>query len=297
MDEVAVRQMLEYVDESVIYHSQDTEHMKNFLGFLSKLRSSASVANKILIYGYEPNATDVRTAEDWNLLGVRVLHPERVIHNVKRLEGNKRGYEDRILYDITATDGVGKPFMQYGDVGLFTERVLLYPPCPIWFLENAASGKGKAEYNQEEQVIEVTNGFSSELEVSHLILRESAHHFLREKLETDTKRYNRRAHAIDAFSVAYAICLRFGVQPPKLDNIQPAGGLKASDLLEIFSALDYAIEKVSDQIERGPDLKRIAENRRRMEQRLGSEKKKEDARQEEPKVDLGEPPKLPEMWR
>lgn len=313
MTEDLFQQLIDYANQCIAYHARDTAHMKNFLRFLARLKThNVSVANKVLICGYSPNALDVRTEEDWTMAGVHVIHPERMIHNLYRPD--KGNYTDRIMYDITATDGVYVPFPKYKEPGQLAERLLLGPPCPIVFLENHQDGKGKAEYIPDKQIVEVTRGFTNELEVCHLLLREYAHYFLhgkklsqeanRKKVPVEqlekTFRYDRRAYGVNAYSVAYTIALRFGLKEPELDNIHPASGLKPMDLLDIFDELDFAIEKLSDQVIRGPYLKKLADAKAKDEKEKAeaeAKKKKEEEKKKKEEVDLGPAPVPPDLGR
>lgn len=303
MEDAFVRELFEYVNQCVLYHGKDSAHMKDFLKFLAHLRSDASVANKILINGYAPDATEVRSKEEWEQREVQILYPEKVIHNMVCIDPKEKVYEDRIMYDVSATDGNPTPFFQYKTAGVFAEWLLRFPPCPIRFLEEHKAGKGKAEYMPEEQVIEVTHGFVSEIEACHLLLREYAHFFLHERLRQKNEkiRYDRRNYGVDAYSVAYTICLRFGAEAPNLENIQPDGNLPAKDVLFIFTGLDYAIEKVSHQIENGPMLRKAAEEKARKEKRQEEEKRKKEEKErkenEAKKIDPKEKPLPPELRR
>ena len=133
MTEDLFQQLIDYANQCIAYHARDTAHMKNFLRFLARLKThNVSVANKVLICGYSPNALDVRTEEDWALAGVHVIHPEQMIHNLYRPD--KGNYTDRIMYDITATDGVYIPFPKYKESWLITIADKTCAASEIWHL-------------------------------------------------------------------------------------------------------------------------------------------------------------------
>lgn len=301
MDVKFVKQLTDYVNKCVLFYAQDSAHMKYFLKFLAYLRSDISITNKVIVCGYNPESTEVRSAEEWAERNVHIVKPDERIHTPVCIDKENRIYEDRIMYDISATDGKPESYMQYRNIGTFVEWVLRFPPCPVRFLEEHKPGKGKAEYMPDKQEIEVTRGFVSEAEVCHLILREYAHYYIHEKhrKENEKFRYDRRTYGVDAFSVAYAICLRFGVAVPKLENIQPDSNLQPKDILGVFDGLDYAICKVSDRIEHGPELRRAAEEKARKEKEEIEKKRRKEEKERKEKeakaVDPGKRPMPPEL--
>ena len=299
MDEQAVRETFEYVNQCTLYHVQDSDHMKNFLSFLGRLKADLSVTNKILVYGYNAKAVDVRTEEEWSTLKIHVIHKDQMIHTMRCTDPEKNIFEDRILYDVSATDGKLLAFQKYPDAGTFAERLLMYPPCPIVFLENAPPGKGKAEFDPGKKVIEVTRGFGNELDICHLMLREFAHFFIFSRLAGKidepgerTVSYDRKIYGVNAFSVAYAVSERFGVKLPDIRNIQLNSHLDVRDIMEVLKGLDDAIEKVSEQVIKGPILKRVAEEAALAEQ-IRKEKEEEARKEEEEKIELGVLPPPP----
>ena len=299
MDVEVVRMLSRYLDDCIRYHASDSAHMKSFLQFLARLRGNIPIEKKLLVYGYRPEATEVRTVEEWERRQVHILKPEEMIHNPVTVDNEKKLYADRILYDISATDGKPEPFMQFTVIGVFAEWILRYPPCPVVFMDEPKAGKGKAEYIPEKKVVEVTRGFVSEAEICHLMLREYAHYFLHEKhlKEKVDQRYDRRKYGVEAFCVSYAVCLRFGVQAPKLENIQPDSSLSPMDILKIFDRLDFAITEISRQIEHGPELRQEAEEKERKKKLEDEMKKKQEELEKKKQEEVDEslrpkPPKL-----
>ena len=309
MEEDFVKQLFDYVNQCVMYHVENADQMKRFLDFLAQMKSPLTVANKILIYGYDPKATEVRTREEWEKEGAKVLHPERELHNMKYMPGSKYEYVDRVMYDVTATDRKPQTYQPYKDAGAMAERLLMYPPCKVVFLEKAKAGKSKAEYIPEKNVIEVTRGFRDETEVCHYLLREFGHYFLKEKEELRAEKngkeakageeagakngqvkYDRNAHGLEAQAVSYTVAVRYGIRSPTLENLQPYPRLQPKDLIRVFDGIDFAIGRITRQLENGPEQKRLAEQE-------AAKKKAAKKEPEEVKPKLREIPSPPSLGR
>lgn len=327
MDEEFVKELFNYVNECVMYHAENADQMKRFLDFLAHMKSSITVANKVLVFGYDPNATEVKTAEDWEKQGVQVLYPERVLHNMQFEPGSRYDYVDRIMYDVTATDRAPEPYQPYPDAGALAERLLLYPPCPVVFLEKSKPGKSKAEYVPDKKVIEVTRGFRDETEVCHYLLREFGHFFLKEweelRIKESTKesrknqveasdestgnetyvkndkadpvktyRYDRNVHGLEAQAVAYAAAVRYGIKAPTLENVQPDPKMQPQDVTRVFDGIDFAIGRITRQLEHGPELKKQAEWEAE-KQAAEAKMKEKEMKEKKPKLrEIPQPPNL-----
>ena len=316
MDEEFVKELFNYVNECVMYHVENADQMKRFLDFLAHMKTPITVANKVLVFGYDPNATEVRTAEDWKKQGAHVLHPERVLHNMQFQPGSKYSYVDRVMYDVTATDRAPQPFQPYPDAGALAEQLLMYPPCPVVFLEKSKPGKSKAEYVPDKKVIEVTRGFRDETEVCHYLLREFGHFFLKEREELrireraeesedkevpvnrdeenpiKTYRYDRNIHGLEAQAVAYAVAVRYGIKAPTLENVQTDPKMQPQDVTRVFDRIDFAIGRITRQLEEGPELKKQAKLEAE-KQAVEAKQKEREKKEEKPTLrEIPHPPNL-----
>ena len=65
MDDEFVKQMFDYVNDSVGYHLGSADNLKGFMTFLAGMRSNITVANKVLAYGYNAYATDVEKFQNF----------------------------------------------------------------------------------------------------------------------------------------------------------------------------------------------------------------------------------------
>ncbi len=255
-----IRKYKDYIGRSAECTVRNAEGFQSFLRFLAKMKGPISLDNKLLARGYDADATEIRTEEDWKNYGITVLSRDRPIHQLFHREDGSE--EVQILYDIASTNAVAKDFEQFSDPGFFVDRLLQRHPCPIRFFEKDKVGSDKIRYSPEDGVIYATNGARDDTELSQLFLREYAHFYLHEFERCDdelsspgegskegTRPYNRKEHGLEAHAVVYALCVRHGLEPPTMDKVQASAGLTSEDILQILWGIDQAITRVTTLIE------------------------------------------------
>ena len=247
-----IKQLYEFVDGSVSYHLGSTDNLKEFLMFLSGFHTNVSMRNKILTFGYDQKATDIRTKEDWERDGYKITNDSAVIYNIAQVQ--KGQYAERIMYDVTNTDANSDSYERFPNAGFFAERLLINPPCPVRFSNKPLKNNRRANYDVEKGVIEVTGGYKNETHVCYGLLREFAHFYLCENEMRMMKKpdfeYNRDKHGVEAQAVSFAVCSRYGIEPPSIDVLSPPNG-KPQDLLKELELLDTALNKISKLIDEG----------------------------------------------
>ena len=272
-----LKQLYDFVDGSVRYHLESPDNLKDFLTYLAGMRTDVSMRNKLLTYGYNPHATDIRTREAWEKDGFAILDEGAIIYNIQQVPGEKGHYTERVMYDVSSTDMQPEAFEHFPNAGFFAERLLMYPPCPVRFSDNPLVDNRRASYYPEKGIIEVTGGFKSEEHVCYGLLREFSHFYLHENEmrmikkegKDGTVEYNRDRHGIESQAISYAVCSRYGIELPKLDVVHPPEG-KPQDLMRILEGMDYALQRISKLIEEGG-----AQQRRFLGQNEGPNQKAE----------------------
>ncbi len=255
-----VKQLYDYVDGTVKYYLESADNLKGFLSFLARFRSNVSTRNKILTMGYNLAATDVRTKEAWEKQGVSVNDESAMIYNIQ--QNKEGGYSERVMYDVSVTDGNPVLYERFPSAGFFAERLILSSPCPIVFHEPPLVDNRRASYDPEKGIIEVTCGYKREEHVCYGLLREYSHFYLRENQmqmvgKGKTDEYDRDRHAIETLAISYGICVRYGIEPPEIEAVHPPEG-KPRDLLRILEGMDRAIQKISKRIdEEGMEQRRF----------------------------------------
>ena len=258
MAEDFVKQLYDFVDGSVRHHLESPDNLKEFLTYLAGMRTDVSMRNKLLAYGYNPRATIIRTREAWEKDGFAILDEGAIIYNIQQVPGEKGHYTERVMYDVSSTDMQPEAFEHFPNAGFFAERLLMYPPCPVRFSDNPLVDNRRASYYPEKGIIEVTGGFKSEEHVCYGLLREFSHFYLHENEmrmikkegKDGTVEYNRDRHGIESQAISFAVCTRYGIEPPKLDVVHPPEG-RPQDLMKILEGMDYSLQKISKLIDEG----------------------------------------------
>ena len=109
-----LKQLYDFVDGSVRYHLESPDNLKDFLTYLAGMRTDVSMRNKLLTYGYNPHATDIRTREAWEKDGFAILDEGAIIYNIQQVPGEKGHYTERVMYDVSSTDM--QPPVRFGSV-------------------------------------------------------------------------------------------------------------------------------------------------------------------------------------
>ena len=81
-----VKSLLKYVDDTTEALMDDPDRYKAFLAYLSRMDSPLGISNKMLIYGYDREATDIRTVMAWNMAGITVLQMDKPIYIFVQLQ-------------------------------------------------------------------------------------------------------------------------------------------------------------------------------------------------------------------
>lgn len=231
MNEDFTKQLYQFVGESATKITNNTESMKTFAGFLGMYQGrNHTIRNKLLIAGYNINATDVRTAEEWSQVGVSIPDLENCIWLMKKDSSASTGYTAQAAYDRSATS-LGAASEPYIDPGELAERILLHRPCPVVFVQDGTLGRSKALYVEGDNKIQVRAGYNNLTDVCHLMIQEYTHVAIREEEKAAWRpdesgrpfQYNRNHARYGSLSqlVTYAVCKRYGIKAPELTNLQP----------------------------------------------------------------------------
>lgn len=129
-----------------------------------------SIANQLLIYGYNNHARLVRNEDEWKHMGVSVIKPEQQIYILKK---NETGYETRTVYDISSTNAQQLKLINGRDWGSKCEALIASAPCQIKF--NSQLGNQRMNYIQKDNIITAGKGFVSYENIFASLSQEYAH--------------------------------------------------------------------------------------------------------------------------
>ena len=143
-----------------------------------------SIANQLLIYGYDNNARLVREESEWNRMGATVIKPDQAIHVLKR---QGEGYTDRVVYDISATNSQPLQMIDGRDWGSKCEAMTTASPCRLEY--DPLTANQRTNFIHKENVIKVGKGFQSYENIFASLSQEYAHYYISREME---KRHERK---------------------------------------------------------------------------------------------------------
>lgn len=132
-----------------------------------------SIANQLLIYGYNSNARLVKEEKDWNSFGISVVKQNQAIYLLKKTDN---GYTERRVYDISATNAEPLKIIEGKDWGSKCEALISSSPCRIEF-DNYLFGQ-RSNYLQQQNIIKVGKGFMSYENVIASLGQEYGHYHI-----------------------------------------------------------------------------------------------------------------------
>ena len=284
-----VKSLLKYVDDTTEALMDDPDRYKAFLAYLSRMDSQLGISNKMLIYGYDREATDIRTVMAWNMTGITVLQMDKPIYILTGKDSSEYGRSFMEVFDIKYTNAVKRKMLTFQDSGSFAEAVMAAAPCILTFTDKKLENKLKCFYDFEKQEIFMTNDYKDFDEISQNLLREYAHFYLEDiyrkiylnklmndmsrlnadntqsrdeqnkpepiKLAQDTKayNYNREAHNAEALSASYMVCKRYQQKPLDIPFIRRNPSVSINTLRAGLENMDIAFRNIIKTIEEGRD--------------------------------------------
>ena len=172
-----INELFGYANSMSSAAGENATSLKQFLDISATECSHYTAANRLLIQGYFPEATDVKRLSEWESLGYSVnpdAFPIYLLEKEKDKNGNgKEGYVARLCYDISQTNAFSTE-KKY-DRAYLTESILKCAPCSIKYVDRINDTRVKAIYKSGTDEINVTSGFKSYDEVFCTLAREYVH--------------------------------------------------------------------------------------------------------------------------
>ena len=180
--EVDIKQLFDNVNIVTNYIINSSETYKDFLrfsgGFINEQGKGEcyTIANQLLIYGFNNQARLVMDERAWDERGVHIIKPFEPIHVMQK---TKEGYKDRVVYDISSTDAVISDYIhdyKGVDQGVKCEALIRSSPCKIEY--SAKTPPGRADYSFREDRVTFNRGFRSLEWVYMELSRVYGHYYL-----------------------------------------------------------------------------------------------------------------------
>lgn len=233
-------------DAAVIEVTQNPEQYAKFLDMQGD-NPTYSPGNIVMVMAQNPGATKFGTAERWRSLGRTVINEEK--DNGAQIFARQtfsRGYTLTPVYDISQTSG--KPLKETAPLEEDTERMekalttlLNYSVVPI---EERQDIPSPALYSDKDMKLYINPNFS-DCESFAGIATEVAHTRFHGK--GAAQGYTHEDYDLDAQSVSYILCRRFGVQRERPDTTNLTALYDGFDPQQRRSALN-SIQNMAKQI-------------------------------------------------
>ena len=198
------------VDEMADKALSDKEVLSNYLTVQAKL-GKTSVANSLLIAAQKPDATNLRSFEDWQQRGRSVISGEKGIEilvadgEYERADGTiGTSFEAKKVFDVSQTKGRKVFQRNHPPIKAALKALMTNAPVPIKPDDSIAKNIG-ALYAEGKKVIQVAPGLENN-ELFFVVARELA-----------------RADGCDntflCDCAANIACIRYGIEPKECDGI------------------------------------------------------------------------------
>lgn len=198
------------VDEMADKALSDKEVLSNYLTVQAKL-GKTSVANSLLIAAQKPDATNLRSFEDWQQRGRSVISGEKGIEilvadgEYERADGTiGMNFEAKKVFDVSQTKGRKVFQRNHPPIKAVLKALMTNAPVPIKPDDSIAKNIG-ALYAEGKKVIQVAPGLENN-ELFFVVARELA-----------------RADGCDntflCDCAANIACIRYGIEPKECDGI------------------------------------------------------------------------------
>ena len=211
-----------------------------------------SAGNIALALFQKPEVTKFGTEERWKSLGRTVLQSEKSKgFQIFARSSFGQGYQLTNAYDISQTQGrePTRTAIRNGskEMEQVMETVLNYSAVPVVIDENMDS---PAYYDQERLELAVNPSYTDN-EAFSAIAAEVAHSRFHDKGRNQF--YNREENELDAQSVSYILCRRYGIEGkiPDLSNLGKLNeGLSSEEVRQVLNSIQNLCKQIGNSIDR-----------------------------------------------
>lgn len=251
----------------------ESDRFKEYLTCMSKFHNY-SLNNTLLIAMQKPDATLVAGFNAWKdkhgrmvkkgEKGIRILAPytykvevESEVEGEPTKEVERRGFKPTYVFDVSQTEGKELPSIAVnelsGEVNEYNKlfRALrIICPVPVDFEE--IEGGSKGYFSDSEKRIAIKKGMS-QVQTIKTLVHETAHAMLHSgEAEDKDHPIDRRTKEVEAESVAFTVCKRYGLDTEDYSFGYIAGWSSGKETKELKASLER-IKDTADKMITGID--------------------------------------------
>ena len=251
----------------------ESDRYKEYLTCMSKFHNY-SLNNTLLIAMQRPDATLVAGFSAWKdkhgrtvkkgEKGIRILAPYRYAVKLASKDEDaepeyveRTGFKPTYVFDVSQTEGKELPSIAVnelsGDVNDYNKlfRALkIICPVPVDFED--IEGGSKGYFSDSENRIAIKKGMS-QVQTIKTLVHETAHAMLHSSAAEDKDNLaDRRTKEVEAESIAFTVCKRYGLDTEDYSFGYIAGWSSGKDIKELKASLER-IKDTADKIITGID--------------------------------------------
>ena len=236
------------IDDTAIEVSRSPDKLKEFLAVQAKF-DMYSAANTLLIFKQMPNATQLKSFEDWNKDGVQVRQKQKSIAILEPVEYTKSdgtpglGYNVKRVFDVSQTSGKKQPAISLNkDPRDLITTMLDSSPVATESTNELPYPGTAAYYNNDKQTLYVKRDVGDSVKICQNIARELAH----AELSINSDEYSRNDSSFAATCIGYMLCKKYGVDTQSFAINRIPDSLKNAEAKDIRQELTKIRNSMSE---------------------------------------------------
>lgn len=250
-------EVYDMIDKATLDAFSSPEKFVQYLDTQSRL-DRYSATNALLIGSQFPEASQLKSYEDWNKENVNIKKGAKSISMLEPVEYTKRDGSNGITYavkkvfDISQTTARRQPAPSLNrDPQALFRTMLKSSPVNVEMQTNLSLPDAVAYYDNDEQTIFIKREVGDSVLLTQSLAQELAH----AQLSIDRDTYSRRDMGFQAVCIGYMICKKYGVDtknfaidrlPEKYKNMEEKDIRK--DLTKMRNAMSSINSRVSDEL-------------------------------------------------
>lgn len=244
------------IDETALSLVKNPEKLRGFLDVQMR-NNRYSVANCLTLLKHCPNATKLRTFEDWiadnspnkhdnvfikrNQKGIPILEP----HDYIKDDGSTGvGYNIKKMFDVSQTTAKQTPAPTLNDNPQDIIKILINTaPVNIEVVEELPDPNMGAFYNNDKQTLFIQKGLQDNVTLFRCLTRELGH----AELSVQGDVYSRKESEFQAKCVGYMLCRKYGVYAKNLgiDSIPESWeSMEAGEVRSKLTEIRHAMNEI-----------------------------------------------------
>lgn len=246
-------EVYEMIDQATIDAFSSPEKFVQYLDTQSRL-DRYSATNALLIGSQFPEASQLKSYEDWNKENVNIKKGAKSISMLEPVEYTKRDGSNGITYavkrvfDVSQTTARRQPVPSLNrDPQALFRTMLKSSPVNVEMQTNLSLPDAVAYYDNDEQTIFIKREVGDSVLLTQSLAQELAH----AQLSIDSDTYSRRDMGFQAVCIGYMLCKKYGVDTKNfaIDRIpEKYKGMEEKDIRKDLTKMRNAMSSINSRV-------------------------------------------------